>query len=392
MTLRVLIVDDSAFIRRRVKEILEEDSSFKVVGEAENGVIAVQMAARLKPDVITMDVEMPIMDGISAVKKIISTTPTPILMLSAKTQTGAQSTLDALNAGALDFLPKQLDDIDNDREIAKVILRRRVKVVAQQANRLRTSFRSLQAADSCVRTERRNRSLYRGNEDFEQHPNTQSSGREDIEQVPGKLSDGPGKAATGEFNATRLKTELILIAASTGGPVAIQHVLTHISQRCSAPVLILQHMPGGFTESFAKRLDGLCAIRVKQASQHDELKPGVALVCPGGFQLGIQKTQSRYWVELRQKRVGEIYSPCIDLTFISVAENFSGDILTVVLTGMGADGQQGAKQLKAKGSRIWAQDEASSTIYGMPKAIADAGLADDILSLDQIGRAFERLE
>ncbi len=345
MTLRVLIVDDSAFFRHRIKEILEEDSGFKVVGEAGNGVVAVQMAAQLKPDVITMDVEMPMMDGITAVKKIMSTTPTPILMLSAKTQHGAQATLDALNAGALDFLPKQLDDIDHDREIAKVVLRRRVKVVAQQASRLAKRFDRL----------------------------TQAS-------------------TVNHFNVKRLNPDLLLIAASTGGPVAIQQVLTHIPSACRTPILILQHMPGGFTGSFARRLDGLCAIQVKQALQHEELKPGVALLCPGGFQLGLQKKQSHYRVVLREKRTGEIYSPCIDLAFSAVANNFSGKILAVILTGMGSDGQQGAKLLKGKGASIWAQDEASSTIYGMPKAIADAGIADKILSLDQIGQAFERLE
>jgi len=272
MTVRVLIVDDSGFIRRRVKEILEEDPVFQVVGEAENGLVAVQMVARLKPDVITMDVEMPIMDGICAVKRIMSSTPTPVLMLSAKTHTGAQATLEALNAGALVFLPKQLDDIDNDREHAKVILRHRVKVVAQQADRL------------------------------------------------GKHKDNVSKETLKEFASAQLNPDLVLIAASTGGPVAIQQIVTQIPQSCNTPILILQHMPDGFTESFAKRLDGLCAIQIKQASQYDELKPGVALVCPGGYQLGIEKKSSWYRVELREKQTGEIYSPCIDLTFSSVAK------------------------------------------------------------------------
>jgi two-component system chemotaxis response regulator CheB len=344
MTLRVLVVDDSAFIRRRVKAILEEDPGFEVVGEAGNGAVAIQMAAQLKPDAITMDVEMPIMDGITAVKKIMSVMPTPVLMFSAKTQHGAQATLDALNAGALDFLPKQLDDIDNDRTVAKIILRQRLKIVAQQAGRLA--------------------------------------------KQPGGLTKVPANS----LNTTRLKPDLLLIAASTGGPVAIQQVLTKIPSGCQVPILILQHMPVGFTESFARRLDGLCAIHVKQASQHDNLKPGVAMICPGGFQLGIQKHQAHYQVQLREKKAGEIYSPCIDLTFAEVARTFSGRVLAVVLTGMGADGQQGARQLKAKGAKIWAQDEASSTIYGMPKAVADAGIADKILSLEQIGQAFERLE
>ncbi len=345
MTIRVLIVDDSKFMCHRIQQILEEEPDCQVVGIAENGMQAVRLAQELKPDVITMDVEMPVMDGITAVKKIMANTPTPILMFSAMTHVGAQATLDALNAGALDFLPKKLDDIDSDKALAKIILRRRVRMVAQQAERLHKCKRSITS---------------------------------------------PSKSAAAFKNRSG-KFDLILIAASTGGPVAVQQVLKHIPAHCSAPVLIIQHMPGSFTRSFAKRLDEVCKIHVVQAEQGDLLKPGIAMVCPGGKQLEISQQFNRCQVMLRDKQAGEIYSPCVDLTFMSVAKNFTGKTLAIILTGMGTDGAKGAQQLKKQGAEIWAQDEASSVIYGMPKAIADAGLADNILNLEQIGQTFDRL-
>ncbi|WP_198243888.1 protein-glutamate methylesterase/protein-glutamine glutaminase [methane-oxidizing endosymbiont of Gigantopelta aegis] len=345
MTIRVLIVDDSKFMCHRIQQILEEEPDCQVVGIAENGMQAVRLAQELKPDVITMDVEMPVMDGITAVKKIMANTPTPILMFSAMTHVGAQATLDALNAGALDFLPKKLDDIDSDKALAKIILRRRVRMVAQQAERLHKRKRII---------------------------------------TPQPKSAAAFKNRSGKF-------DLILIAASTGGPVAVQQILKHIPAHCSAPVLIIQHMPGSFTRSFAKRLDEVCKINVVQAEQGDLLKPGIAMVCPGGKQLEISQQFNRCQVMLRDKQAGEIYSPCVDLTFMSVAKNFTGKTLAIILTGMGTDGAKGAQQLKKQGAEIWAQDEASSVIYGMPKAIADAGLADNILNLEQIGQTFDRL-
>jgi len=346
MTLRVLIVDDSTFMCHRIQQILEEESGFQVVGMAENGRQAVRLAAELRPDVITMDVEMPVMDGITAVKNIMANTPTPILMFSAMTHAGAQATLDALNAGALDFLPKKLDDIDSDKAVAKIILRRRVRMVAQQAERLHNRKKAITPQSKSVAT----------------------------------------------FKNRSAKFDLILIAASTGGPVAVQQILKHIPAHCSAPVLIIQHMPGSFTRSFAKRLDDVCKLHVVQAEQGDLLKPGMAMVCPGGKQLEISPQSNSGQVMLRDKQAGEIYSPCVDLTFMSVAKNFSGKILAIILTGMGSDGTKGAQQLKKRGAEIWAQDEASSVIYGMPKAIAEAGLADNILNLEQIGQTFDRFK
>ena len=364
MTIRVLIVDDSAFICKRIKEILEEQSSyerekeFKVVGMAGNGMDAVRMTAELKPDVITMDIEMPVMDGISAVKRIMRENPTPILMFSAMTQVGAKATLDALHAGAVDFLPKHLNEIDVDRETAKRLLRRRVRTVAVESEKLKT----LNLRHAYESTEKKT--------------------------VPAPKS-GSQAAYVSRIPPGRLR--IIAIAASTGGPVAVQKVLSQLPENCSLPVLIVQHMPQNFTRSFAERLNQLCKIKVKEAQDGDVLEPGLALVAPGGMQLEIRVVGGRRCVTLRNKKSGELYSPCADITLASVAEHFPGHALTVVLTGMGADGKEGAVKIKGTGSLVWAQNQETCTIYGMPRAIVDAGLADQVYSLDEIANAFARM-
>ncbi len=355
MTIRVLVVDDSRFICKRIREILEEDPAFSVVGVAGNGLEAVEMSARLDPDVITMDVEMPVMDGITAVKRIMLDHPCPILMFSAMTQVGAQATLDALSAGAIDFLPKQLEDIDADRETAKAELRFRVRMVAWQAPKMRRNrqLKTVTANDS----------------------SQLAVAVKQTEPLAGALA----------------RIDLLVIAASTGGPVAIQQILSQVPGACRMPILLVQHMPPNFTKSFADRLNQLCQIKVREAVEGDILKPGEALLAPGGMQMQCKQLGGKLQVTLRAKLATEIYSPCIDTTLNSLAEVFNGHILLVVLTGMGADGREGAIRLKRQGAQIWAQDEASSTVYGMPKAIAEAHVADKIYSLDEIAHVFKKL-
>jgi two-component system chemotaxis response regulator CheB len=365
MTIRVLIVDDSSFICKRVREILEEDQEFKVIGFAHNGREAIELAASLHPDVITMDVEMPVMDGITAVKKIMDTRPCPILMFSAMTQVGAKATLDALHAGAIDFLPKQLEDIDANRDTARYLLRYRVRTVAAQAARM--SARTATALAG------------------EQRP---ALNAEKPAAKPALESSSRPKLSSNDNS----KINLLVVAASTGGPVAMQHVLSKIPANCSMPILLVQHMPPNFTKSFADRLNLLCNITVREAQDGDVLQPGTALLGPGAMQMQIKQVAGTWQIALRPKQAGEIYSPSVDITFCSLAEVFSGHVLAVVLTGMGADGKAGAIKLRQRGAQIWAQDEATSTIYGMPKAIAEAGLADRIYSLDEIANQFKKLQ
>ena len=350
MSIRVLIVDDSGFICRRVQDILEEEHEFKVIGTACNGRQAVAMAARLNPDVITMDIEMPIMDGITAVKKIMTHSPTPVLMFSASTHAGAKATLDALDAGAIDFLPKQLGEIDKNREMAKNLLRRRVRTVALQANKTNKNVLA------------RHRIL--NDRVVNLNPST-------------------------KVRKIGHQCDLLVIIASTGGPVAIQKVLETISSNCSFPILLVQHMPKHFTKSFAARLDQLCSVRVQEAMDGDALRPGVALLAPGGMQMEIKNSGEH--IVLREKANQEIYSPSADITLTSIAENFDKKVLAVVLTGMGSDGKEGAENIKSNGAKVWAQDEASCTIYGMPKAIINAELADEVYNLDEMAHQLGRL-
>lgn len=343
MVTRVVVVDDSGFFRRRIVEILEADARIEVVGTAGDGKEAIEQVARLKPDVVTMDIEMPVMDGITAVRHIMSAQPLPILMFSSLTHDGAQATLDALEAGAVDFLPKRFEDIAKDREEAKLLLRRRIHAVARQR---RAPSRA-----------------------------AAPSGRANV------ASSAPAPAPVikrGQFN-------MVAIASSTGGPVALAQVLTKLPADYRFPVVVVQHMPASFTPAFAARLDQQCAIKVKEAEDGDLVKPGQVLIAPGGRQLNIRQAGGEVRVKISDGDAALHYKPCADITFSSVASVYGGKTLALVLTGMGSDGREGARELKKQGATIWSQDEASSVIYGMPMAVAEAGLSDQVLSLRDIG-------
>ncbi len=357
MTTRVLVVDDSGFIRRRIVQILNSEPEIEVVGTAVNGKDAVSKAVELSPDVITMDVEMPVMDGIAAVKEIMQKRPCSILMFAASTKAGAKSTLDALEAGAIDFLPKELSQIDGDREKAEELLRSRVRKIRHNGEQFR-----------------------------QRRVNTNSDQVSHVAQV--KPIDVSRQRSSSVRN---ISPRLLVIAASTGGPVAIQKVLMELPKNFPLPILLIQHMPANFTPSFAERLDHLCDVDVKEAEEGDCLKPGVAFLAPGGKQMLLKKCGSQVSIAIRDSRSGESYQPCVDTTFESVDSLFPGKILAVVLTGMGADGREGARKLKNSGSTVWAQDEQSCTVYGMPKAVTDAGLADNIVVLDNMGKALAEL-
>ena len=362
MAVKVLVVDDSGFFRRRVSEILGADPNIQVVGTATNGREAIEQAQALKPDVITMDYEMPMMDGITAVKNIMQRCPTPVLMFSSLTHEGARVTLDALDAGAVDFLPKNFEDISRNPEKVKQLLCEKIHTIARSNRRASQPQPAVPSSAPVVAP----------------RPSAASSAS------PGSVRQGAPVAPAATSPAPKRKSyRLVAIGTSTGGPVALQRVLTQLPANFPAPILLIQHMPAAFTKAFAERLDKLCRISVKEAEDGDVLRPGLALLAPGGKQMMVD---SRGVVKILPGDERLNYKPCVDITFGSAAKSYNDKVLAVVLTGMGADGREGARLLKQSGSQVWAQDEASCVIYGMPMAVVKANLADAVYSLDDIGR------
>ncbi len=370
MPVRVLVVDDSGFFRRRVKEMLGADSRLEVVGEAVNGQEAVELAASLRPDVITMDIEMPVMDGITAVKRIMAAKPVPILMFSSLTTDGAQATLDALEAGAVDYLPKRFEDISRDRVEAAKGLCDRVHAIGSRGHAMRRPAAGATSRPTPSAPVARTPGLGA-------RPATSGTRPAAASAAPAARPASTGPVRRGNY-------KLVAIGTSTGGPVALQEVLTKLPASFSLPILLIQHMPGSFTPAFAQRLNQLCQIEVREAVDGDVLKPGVALLAPGGRQMLLESRGGRQTVKITDIE-GQNYKPAVDLTFSSIAKVYPANTLAVVLTGMGADGREGARDLKRGGSSIWSQDEASCVVYGMPAAVAEAGLSDYVMSLADVG-------
>ncbi|QXH45449.1 chemotaxis response regulator protein-glutamate methylesterase [Pseudomonas xanthosomatis] len=369
MAVKVLVVDDSGFFRRRVSEILSADPTIQVVGTATNGKEAIDQALSLKPDVITMDYEMPMMDGITAVRHIMQRCPTPVLMFSSLTHEGARVTLDALDAGAVDYLPKNFEDISRNPQKVQQMLCEKVHTISR-SNRRFSAYSSPAPAAAPAASSPAPASSFSASA-----PAARTAAPAPTRSAAPAASHSPAPK--------RKPYKLVAIGTSTGGPVALQRVLTQLPAGFPAPIVLIQHMPAAFTKAFAERLDKLCKISVKEAEDGDVLRPGLALLAPGGKQMMVD---GRGTVKILPGDERLNYKPCVDITFGSAAKSYGDKVLSVVLTGMGADGREGARLLKQGGSTVWAQDEASCVIYGMPMAIVKANLADAVYSLDDIGR------
>ncbi|MCL1066528.1 chemotaxis response regulator protein-glutamate methylesterase [Shewanella olleyana] len=380
MATKVLVVDDSSFFRRRVSEIVNQDPDLEVVGVAVNGKEAVDMAAQLKPQVITMDIEMPVMDGITAVREIMASNPTPILMFSSLTHDGAQATLDALDAGALDFLPKRFEDIASNKDDAIKLLQQRVKALGRR-RLYRPVTRTSPTTASPTAARASGSSLSSSSNSVKSALGSKLSTSSATNQPAAASSSVASIRASGK------KYKALLIGTSTGGPVALQKILTAFPASYPHPILLIQHMPAAFTPAFASRLNSLCKIQVKEAQTGDALKPGCAYLAPGGMQLMVEKSGSLGRLKVIAGNADMNYKPSVDITFASASKAFSGDVMAVVLTGMGADGREGARMLKAAGATIWAQDEASCVVYGMPQAVTSAGISSHSIALDSMAEA-----
>ncbi|GAA5646567.1 MULTISPECIES: protein-glutamate methylesterase/protein-glutamine glutaminase [Vibrio] len=357
MAIRVLVVDDSSFFRRRVSEIINSEPRLEVIDVATNGREAVDKAIQLKPDVITMDIEMPVMDGISAVREIMAKQPVPILMFSSLTHEGAKATLDALDAGALDFLPKKFEDIARNRDEAVSLLQQRVIQISSRRTMMR---RPVAPRPTAATTAARPGS------------------------APLTRGARPAAPAAARFKASGKKYQLTAIGTSTGGPVALQKILTKLPASYPHPIVLIQHMPATFTAAFASRLNSLCKIEVREAQDGDVLKPGVAYLAPGGKQMMVDGRPGASRLRILDGGERMNYKPCVDVTFGSAAKIYGDKVLSMVLTGMGADGREGARMLKQAGATIWAQDEESCVVYGMPQAVAKAGISSEDLPLERI--------
>jgi len=393
MKIKVLVVDDSSFFRRRVSEIINADPEMEVIDTAKNGEEAITKAKSLRPDVITMDIEMPVLDGISAVKAIMKDTPTPILMFSSLTHQGAKSTIAALEAGAANFLPKKFEDIAKDKAEAVRLLQQNIKEISKRRSLLRTPRISPATAPAAVRSATvaadnriNTATLPRKSADASRLHSANSVNVRHVAHVDNAAVEARTPVTAGRVRkrASGKKYSLMAIGASTGGPVALQNVLTPLRSDFPLPILLIQHMPATFTAAFAARLNTLCQIKVKEAEHGDRLQPGVAYLAPGGKQVLIESKAGGFTLKVMESPAGINYKPSVDISFGSAAQSYHDKVLAIVLTGMGADGRDGAKLLKQKGSTIWAQDAQSCVVYGMPQAIVNAGLADEQVNLQQI--------
>ncbi len=344
---KVLVVDDSAFMRKALSGMLEKDPRLSVVGVARNGEEAIQKVAELKPDVVTMDVEMPGMNGLDALRQIMAANPIPVLMVSSLTEEGAKETLTALELGAVDYLPKHLEGVATNIAAVEQELIGKV-LAAAKAKVVRRSPAATAAAKIIAKPK------------------------------------PPGALTASSVSATR-GTKLVAIGCSTGGPLALQEILPLFPADFPAAVLIVQHMPKFFTKPFAERMNQLCQITVREAADGEVIAPGVALVAPGGVQLRVCRRQSIHAeISLSKDGEGILHAPSADVMMKSVASLFGSRGIGVILTGMGHDGLEGMKEIKAAGGRTVAQNEATCTVYGMPKAVVDAGLADKVVPLSHI--------
>ena len=341
MKIKVLVIDDSALIRSILKEIINEQTDMMVVGAAPDPLVAREMIRSLNPDVLTLDIEMPNMNGLSFLKRLMRVRPMPVVMLSSHTQEGSDIAFRALAMGAVDFVGKPVAGETTDDDYAQLIVEK---------------IRGAYAARDKIEPLDINRAV-------------------DADEVLPML----GSAAVAQ-------SRVILIGASTGGAEALKDILVTVPEDCP-PILIAQHMPGTFTKLFAKRLDGLCKITVKEAEDHEPVLPGHAYVAPGGFHLRLERFGTRgYGIKIGSDAAVNLHRPSVDVLFNSAAESAGADAIGVILTGMGKDGAQGLLAMRKAGAFTLAQDEASCIVFGMPKEAIDIGAAEMVAPLNMIAR------
>ena len=357
---RVLICDDSSYMRKVLQHIVTSDPQLEVAGEARDGRDAVSQAERLRPDVITMDINMPLMDGLQATEVIMSSNPRPILIVSSESRAGADITLKALELGAIDFVPKPNSGVDLDMNSVREDICRKLKM-ASKVRVVRTASRTRlgqEIASSAPRSE------------------------------PGIVPPiAPAKRIRVNSGEPGAKFPIVVIAASTGGPATLMKMMPAFPSGFPGAVVIVQHMPGNFTGQFAEQLNDVCSLPVKEAKEGDALNAGHVYVCPGANHLEITPAGN---IAVRGGPRVNGYLPCADISMNSVAE-FAGPMgIGIVLTGMGNDGVQGAQTIRRTGGSVIVQDESTSVIFGMNAEVVKASAADQVLALENIVPAIEK--
>lgn len=345
--IKVLVVDDSAFMRKVISDILNSDDEIEVIGTARNGKEAIEKVQSLKPDIVTMDVEMPILNGIDALSKIMEMNPIPVVMLSSLTSEGAEATITALELGAVDFVQKPTSIFTMNGENLKKEVIRKIKVAA---------FATVQRKDPSSLTT------------MQRH----------------KIEDVVFRKTTSTKGT--LDHYIVGIGTSTGGPKALQYVIPLLPSNIPASFLIVQHMPPGFTKSLAERLNTLSQILVKEAEDSEIIRPGYAYIAPGDLHLEAKRNEkNELMIHLSKKPQVSGHRPSADVLFSSLANLNLPHVIGVIMTGMGSDGARGLVELKNKTkAHIIAQDEESCVVYGMPKSAVNMGIVDEITPLTKI--------
>jgi two-component system, chemotaxis family, protein-glutamate methylesterase/glutaminase len=335
---RVLVVDDSAFMRTALSRMITSESSFEVAGTACSGSEALGKIAALDPDVVTLDVEMPGLNGLDTLRSIMHQFPRPVIMVSAVTEKDAEATFNALGSGAFDYVPKQMSAASLDILHIREDLIGKIRAAAQSRRSQPHAARKL--------------------------PKSSQLHYRDLPSVT---------------------PAIVALGASTGGPKALQEILPLFPRDLAVPVLIVQHMPAGFTAPFAQRLNSLCSVNVREAAHHEPLQPGVVYIAPAGTHMTVHRgPDARTFISLDPQPGKCLHIPSVDIMMKSVAENFGDRALGVILTGMGSDGAIGMNAIRLEGGLTIGQDEASCTVYGMPRACAEAGALKSVVPLFQI--------
>ncbi len=352
--IRVLIVDDSPFMRKALERMLVAAEDIEVIGSARDGQDALEKIAQLKPDIVTLDVEMPRMDGLACLKRIMVEMPLPVLMVSSLTQEGAQATLEALALGALDFIPKESSFANQAILQIQQDLQEKVRKLARSPR-----FRKTPPPPAGVRP-----SL-------------------PVPVVSRPWHARPAADAPGLLKGSPM-AELLVIGCSTGGPKALQDLLPGLPKALPVPCLIVQHMPASFTKPFAERLDNICQVEVKEAEHGETAHPGIVYIAPGGVHMYYRQRGSQILLELNPEPATSIHRPSVDVLFQSVADNCPRQVLAMILTGMGADGAKGMELLKAKGAHTLAEAEETCVVYGMPRAAFERGCVDQVAPIHEM--------